>query len=71
MQTGHSKLFKNKRDIISQTLLDKSKMSCLEDWLLSYLNEDEVDVEKIFWRDGVKMAEALGNLNNECFSKLR
>ena len=57
--------------MICQTLLDKSKMSCLENWLVSYLNEEEVEFEKVCWRDGVKIAEALGNLNKECFSKLR
>jgi hypothetical protein len=44
-------------------------MSSLEKWLSTYLEED--DSERVGWRDGERIAEALANIDQGWFSRLR
>ena len=45
------------------------KMSCLETWLSSYLDED--NIVRVCWRDGERFADALASIDQAWFSKLR
>ena len=44
-------------------------MSCLEKWILFYLDGEES--KKVCWKDGERMAEVLKNIDPVWFSKIR
>ena len=51
---------------------DMTALSYLQQWILSYTNHDNKKyTSNNFWRDGIIFAEALSNINNHWFHRIR
>ena len=47
------------------------KLSRLQQWLLTYTRDREAENNRDLWRDAAIYAEALANINQEWFSRIR